>query len=90
MVETIIVKDGVEWWKFDIPVSAGGCVEFVENGYTGEFYAIQDYKDGVQGEFVDSKGWGGPEHYKRSGKTNAAYLVWQSGEVIKGTRVKMA
>jgi hypothetical protein len=87
-METMMVEDNGKWWKFVIPASAGGCVEFVEEGYTGSFYAIQDYKDGEVTEQVDSKGWGGPAHAQRSGKTNAAYLVWQSGEVIKGKQVK--
>jgi hypothetical protein len=89
-METMIVLDNGEWWKFEIPASAGGCIEFIENGYEGRYYAIQDYKDGEVIDHVTKTFGGGPPHTQRSGKTNAAYLVWQSGEVIKGKRVKLS
>jgi hypothetical protein len=88
-METIIIEDEGKWWKFVIPASAGGWIEFFPAGYSGRFYGVQGCKDGEFLEHVDGKG-GGPDHDQYSGSLPVAYIWFSDETVVKGKAVKLS
>jgi len=85
-MDTVTIEENGKAYRFLIPASAGGAIEFFPAGYDGEYYAVQDYKDGEAKEYVTG---GVPAHTQRGGSLPCALLVFQTGEVVKGKEVRM-
>jgi hypothetical protein len=90
-METIMIEEDGQWYKFVIPASADGAIDFFPAGYTGQYYAVQRFMEGgTSWEHHGSAASGFPAHDQCVGGTLPdAYLVFQSGETVKGKRVKM-
>lgn len=89
-METVMIEEDGQWYKFVIPASADGAIDFFPAGYTGQYYAVQHFMEGGKRERVENTASGFPDHDQCvGGVLPDAYLVFQSGETVKGKRVKM-